>query len=100
MGLVSYQGKTVTRQQENNAIINHVVDEILLNETKKVSATREVPECLDSDYGENNLYHVVEWVFKRRKKQLNDVSMRLNAKRKVYMWLKTIIIWRTYMIKM
>ena len=29
-----------------------MVDEILLNETKKVSATRKAPEFLDSDYDE------------------------------------------------
>ena len=58
MGLVSYQGKTVTRQQENNAIINHVVDEILLNETKKVSAVREARNFWESDYDDNNIYQV------------------------------------------
>ena len=29
------------RQQENNAIVNNEVDEILLNETQKVSASKE-----------------------------------------------------------
>ena len=36
--------------QENNSIVNNVVDEILLHETQKVSAAKEAPECLDSDY--------------------------------------------------
>ena len=35
--------KKINRQKENNAIINNVVDEILLNETKKVSTMREAP---------------------------------------------------------
>ena len=35
-----------------------MVDEILMNETQKISATREAPEFLDSDYDENNLYQV------------------------------------------
>ena len=46
------------RPQVNNAIINNVVGEILLNETQKLSAVKEVPEFLDSDYDENNLYQV------------------------------------------
>ena len=48
------------RQQVNNAIINNVVGEILLNETQKLSAVRKAPEFLDSDYDENNLYQVEE----------------------------------------
>ena len=44
--------------QENNTIVNNVVDEILLNETKKVSAAREAPGFLDSDCDENELYQV------------------------------------------
>ena len=31
------------RQQENNAIVNNTWDEILINETQKVSAAREAP---------------------------------------------------------
>ena len=47
----------MNRQQENNAIINNTVDEILL--TQKVSATNhESPEFLDSYYDANNLYQV------------------------------------------
>ena len=30
-------------QQENNAIVNNVMDEILLNEIQKVCASREAP---------------------------------------------------------
>ena len=48
----------MNRQQENNAIVNNVVDEILLNETQNISAAREAQEVLDSDYDENDLYQV------------------------------------------
>ena len=37
------------RQQENNSIVNSAVDEIMLPETKKVSATKEAPGFLESD---------------------------------------------------
>ena len=43
---------------ENNAIINNVVDEILLYETKKLTAARGAPEFWDSDYDENDIYQV------------------------------------------
>ena len=39
----------------NNAIVNNAVNEILLTENQKVSAAREAPEFLDSDYNENDL---------------------------------------------
>ena len=35
-----------------------MADEILLHETQKLSAAREAPEVLDSDYDENKLYQV------------------------------------------
>ena len=34
------------------------MDEILLNETQKVSSAREAPEVLDSDFNKNNIYQV------------------------------------------
>ena len=44
-------------QQENNAIVNNIVDEILL--TQKVSATNhEAPEFLDTDYDAKDFYEV------------------------------------------
>ena len=33
-----------------------MLDEILMNETQKVSAAKEVPELLDPDYDDNDLY--------------------------------------------
>ena len=44
--------------QGNNTIVNNVVDEIILNETQKVSAAREAPSFLESDYDEKCLYQV------------------------------------------
>ena len=58
------------RHQENNAIINNVVDEILLNETQKVGAAMEAPEFLDSDYDENNLYQVEMMSLEETKEKL------------------------------
>ena len=53
--IISYQIEK-NRQKENNAIINNVVYEILINKTQKVSAEKEAPEFLESDYDDNDLY--------------------------------------------
>ena len=58
MGIIPHQGGKINRKMENNAIINNIVDEILLNETQKVSAAREAPEFLDSNCDDNGLYQV------------------------------------------
>ena len=59
------------RQQENNAIVNNAVDEILLNETQKLSAAREAPECLDSDYYENDFYQADKMSLEETKENLD-----------------------------
>ena len=64
------------------------MNEILLHETKKVSAEREAPEFLDSDYDEKNLYQVENMSLEETKENLNDVSVHLNTNRKVHMRLK------------
>ena len=61
--------KKINRQQKNNAIIT-MVDKILLNETQKVSATREALIVLDSDYDENNLYQVESMSLEENKEKL------------------------------
>ena len=58
MGIISYQGNKFNRQQENNVIFNSAVDEILLHETKKVSAAKEAPEVFEYYYDKNKLYQV------------------------------------------
>ena len=57
MGIIPYQGK-INNQLENNYIIDNVVDDIILNETKKVSAKREAPEFLDSGCDLRDMYQV------------------------------------------
>ena len=49
--------------RKNNAVVNNAVDEILLNETQKVSATKEGPGFLESSYDENILYQVEKVIF-------------------------------------
>ena len=73
------------RGSRKNAIVHNVADEFLFNETKKLSAAREAPENLDSDYDENYLYQVEKRVLKRLKKKLIDISVHLNANRRVHM---------------
>ena len=54
----------------------------------KVSSAREASEFLDSDYDENDIYQVEKLVLKILKKNLNDVSVHLNANVKNHMVLK------------
>ena len=47
------------KKPENHTIINNVVGELCMIESKKLSAVNhEAPAFLESDYGENNLYQV------------------------------------------
>ena len=69
-GNYSIPGKKINRQLENNAIISNMVDEILLNETQKVSAARKAWECLDSDCDDNNIYQVDKMSLKETKNKL------------------------------
>ena len=81
--------ETFNRQQENNATINNTVDEIILNQNKKVSATNhESPEFLDSDYDANDLYQVDKMSLEETKKHLTDVSVLMNTKKTIHMGLK------------
>ena len=56
---------------ENNSIVNNKVDEILMTENQKISAAREAPEVLDSDYDEKNLYQVDKMSLKETKEKLD-----------------------------
>ena len=76
------------KQQENIAIVNNAMDEILLHKTPKVSAAKEVPEFLESDYDKKNISRLKRRVLNRLKKKLNDISRHLNANKKVQMGLK------------
>ena len=44
------------------------MDEILIHETKKVSAVKEAPEFLESGYDEKKFIRLKTWVLKRRNK--------------------------------
>ena len=58
------------RQMENNDIVNKSVGEILLTENQKLSAAREAPEFLDSDYDENDVYQVDKMSLEDTKEKL------------------------------
>ena len=65
-----------------------MVNEILLKETQEVSAAREVPQFLDYDYDNKDLYQVEMIIIEDIKENFNDVSVHLNAKRRINMRLK------------
>ena len=67
---------------ENNAIINNVVENILLNETQKVSAAREAPEFLDSDCDENDLYQVEKIILEETKGKIELRQCAFGCKQK------------------
>ena len=62
-----------------------MVDDILLNETQKVSAMSESPTCLDYDFDKNDLNQVEKMSLEDIKENFNHVSLRLNANRK-FIW--------------
>ena len=51
-GTIPYQ-YFININQDNNAIVNSEVDEILLHENQKVSAEKEAHENIESDFYEN-----------------------------------------------
>ena len=53
---------------------------------------KELPKILESDYDEKKLYQVKNMSLEETKENLNDVSVPLNANRKVHMELKIKII--------
>ena len=46
------------RKQENNAIVNHAVDKIYLQENDKVISKEEAQENIESEFYENDLYQI------------------------------------------
>ena len=48
--------KKIIRKQENNAIVNRAVDEIMPHENEKVSAAKEAHGNIQSDFDENEIY--------------------------------------------
>ena len=73
--------KRLWKKQENHTIINNVVDELRMIESKKVSdVNHESLEFLESDCNDNELYQVENMSLNDTKKIMNDVSVRLNTK--------------------
>ena len=70
--------KCFNKQQENNAIDNNVVDQILLHKTQKVSAVREAPELLESYNDEKDVYEVERLSLEETNKTLNDLMRTEN----------------------
>ena len=69
-----------------------MVDEILINETQKLSDVREAPEFLDSGCEIPIYIRLIKRVLKRLNKNFNDVSVRLNVTRRINMGFKSEII--------
>ena len=79
-------------QQDNNDIVNHAEDKILLQENNKVSAEEEAHENIESELDEDDLYHIDKMSLDEKNKRQNDVNMRLEEKLKIYMRLKSIMV--------
>ena len=76
-----------------------MVYEILLNELKKLSAAKEAPELLDSDYDNNDLYHIDKMSLEETKEKLEWRKHAFEKNIKFYLGLKIEMIWRVYMKK-
>ena len=79
-------------QQDNNDIVNHAEDKILLQENNKVSAEEEAHENIESELDEDDLYNIDKMSLDEKNKRQNDVNMRLEEKLKIYMRLKSIMV--------
>ena len=69
-----------------------MVDEILLNETQKVTSAREAPKFLSMIVMRTIHIRLIKLILRRLKKNFNDVSMRLNSNNKIHTGLKSEII--------
>ena len=74
------------RQQENNYIVNHAVDKILIQGDNKVINEAEAQENIESEHDENGLYILKICVLITRKKIQNDVSVHLKANSKIILY--------------
>ena len=55
--------KTYGRQQENNAIVQHAVDDIFLQDKDKLSVEDETHKNIDGEVDEDELYNLEQMVF-------------------------------------
>ena len=58
------------RHQEKNSIVNSAVDEIFLQENKKVIARKGKNEKIKPDFDENKLYHIINMSLDDTKEKL------------------------------
>ena len=63
-------GKKFNRQQENNNISNHAVDEIIPKENNKVSSEAEAHENIEFKITENDLYQIDNMRIYDKKKKI------------------------------
>ena len=59
--------KTVNRHQQNNYIVQHSVDEIILQDNEKLNAEYESHGNIDSEIGDNNIYEIDNMSLDERK---------------------------------
>ena len=60
-----------------------MVDDILLNETQKVIAAKEVPEFLESDYDDNELYQVEKMSLEGTKEKIEWCKRTFKYEQKI-----------------
>ena len=54
------------RYQQNNAIVEHAVDEIMLQDNKKLSLTDETHDNIDSEVGKDKMYELDKMIFDQK----------------------------------
>ena len=62
VGIIPHEGKFNRNNNNNGAITNNVMDEILLNK-------REAPEIVDSNFDENDLYQFEKYILEETKEK-------------------------------
>ena len=73
------------RQQENNAIVQHAVDDILLQDKDKLSVEDETHKNIDGEVDEDELYNLEQMVFDEKEWHKSAFESKLN----IYIWYKT-----------
>ena len=81
-----------------NTIVNSAVGEIILQENNKVSYGTEAQEIIESEFDENDYTGLILWVSKKKSKNLDYISVRLNENSKMHIILKDRMVWLVYMI--
>ena len=58
------------RQKDENAIVNHAVDEILLRENNKVGTETEAHEYIESEFNDNDIHHIYNTSLNHKKENI------------------------------